>query len=138
MTALETGKINTMEFLSRVSYGGNQLIGETLVLTDDDSEVSDFDDLGSIQGTPGTASISGESSSQKDNTCVVCFIQPRKVLYLPCGHYVTCESCNREILKVFNEKVNSFEMGSIDVEPILRCPACNLTTTSQVVTTIYL
>lgn len=143
--ALETGKINVMEFLNRFSFEGNKLIDESpLVLTDDETDLSDWEGFDASLCTTAVPSTSGLSStsSQRDEPakdfCVICFIQPRRVLYLPCGHYLICDTCHKEILKTFAGKEKSFELGQIDVKPILRCPACNTPTQNQIISDIYM
>uniref|UniRef100_A0A158P5M1 RING-type domain-containing protein n=1 Tax=Tetranychus urticae TaxID=32264 RepID=A0A158P5M1_TETUR len=46
---------------------------------------------------PGCPFLTASKYENDRNNCVVCLVEPRKVLYSPCNHLVTCVACNERL-----------------------------------------
>ena len=56
----------------------------------------------SVDEEPAASSAAGPSRDEgndEDNTCVVCFSEPRTHAFIPCGHKCICEACGKKVMK---------------------------------------
>jgi baculoviral IAP repeat-containing protein 7/8 len=37
------------------------------------------------------------NNNNTEKNCVICYSQEKKIIFLPCGHYVACEQCSSKI-----------------------------------------
>lgn len=60
--------------------------------------------------------------------CNICLVNPKNVLFMPCGHFVSClncmNSCNA-IINSLNETVTSTTTEFL--ESRFKCPMCRIT-----------
>lgn len=131
---LEKGKLTAQEFLSRLSYDENKIIGKLFeVDTDTNSEddesvpLSQASTLSPSDGSEATTSTNSQSStsaaSQEPKICCICYVNQPKVLYVPCGHYTACLSCHNGMLAAHEERLRQEEFE--DAHPVKKCPLCN-------------
>lgn len=86
-----------------------------------DEEVPMIPSDNSDSPIPSTSFSSQEQPNAKE--CVVCYVNPPKILYIPCGHYATCVTCHQQILAVYQEKLE--RERDEDAHPVKKCPVCN-------------
>lgn len=118
-----------MEFLSRVAFEDNNILTDGLTSLCDGSSTDDEEDVPLSQASTITASQSSSSSTQLEEhkICCICLIAPPKVLFVPCGHYATCETCHQKQIAEYDERLVLFEEGDMEQphRPERKCPICN-------------
>lgn len=129
-TDYENKKLTAMEFLSRITYEGNGIMKDVLrsnnyndLPVDSDAlELNEPEPLVSPPISPST--ISSDCHAPIIRECCVCIANEPNIIYSPCGHYNTCESCHDILHSEYLIKFNKFRDGELDNEPIKKCPQC--------------
>lgn len=119
--SIENKEISSDVFLNAFVFEENGLLNDhctfALDISDDDTFTSDEEEKEQSENAQSASVISGA-------TCVICYEQQSDVL-LSCGHYKHCISCFETARAHYDEKLEQYQAGNSDIEPIFKCPLCN-------------
>lgn len=121
---LEEGEITASDFLNRISCPRNLLVPESVVSDSPDSAGNNSDSEDEEPSAPAVRVIAHVASRK----CAVCLNAAPEFTFIPCGHFVTCETCWVEIESQHLRAVAA-RGGQDDEELAARCPLCRAVVT---------
>jgi rubrerythrin len=60
--------------------------------------------------------------------CNICLVNPKNVLFMPCGHFVSCLDCMNSSCDAISNSLTDIEQTSTEyIESRYKCPMCRIT-----------